>query len=81
LIYRLGVWRQEMENTRSNVAAEVKAHREESSANFDRIDRRLEAIDHVLARSSENRQRNARWKSRTERRIERLEERDPTKPD
>lgn len=44
LVYRLGVWRQEMENTKSNVCAEVKAHRDESSANFARLDQRLDAI-------------------------------------
>jgi hypothetical protein len=73
LIYRLGVWRQEMQNTRDNVAAEVKAHREESTANFDRIERRLEAIDHVVSISSEDRARAARWQSRTDRRLDRLE--------
>jgi len=44
LVYRLGVWRQEMENTKHNVGAEVKAHRDESAANFARIERRLEGI-------------------------------------
>ena len=73
LIYRLGVWRQEMEHTKDNVAAQVKAHREESTANFDRIERRLEAIDHLLAATTEQRARAARWQSRTERRLERLE--------
>lgn len=73
LIYRLGVWRQEMENTRNNVGAEVKAHREESTANFDRIERRLEAIDHMLAAASEQRAHAARWQTRTARRLERLE--------
>jgi hypothetical protein len=73
LIYRLGVWRQEMENTRNNVAAEVKAHREESAANFDRLDRRLEAIDHMVAASAEDRARSERRHARAERRIDRLE--------
>ena len=59
LVYRLGVWRQEMENTRDNVAAEVKAHREESASNFDRMERRLEAIDHLASISS-----YIRWHSR-----------------
>jgi len=73
LIYRLGVWRQEMENTKHNVAGEVKAHREESAANFDRMERRLEAIDHLIAISAEQRVRTARWHARTERRLDRLE--------
>jgi hypothetical protein len=68
LIYRLGVWRQELEHTRDAVAAEVKAHREESSTNFGRMERRLDAIDHLLAMSAEHRARAARWQIRTERR-------------
>ena len=76
LVYRLGVWRQEMENTKQNIGAEVKAHRGESAVNFDRIERRLEAIDHLLAASAEHRVRLLRWQSRTERRLERLERAD-----
>jgi hypothetical protein len=75
LVYRLGVWRQEMENTKNNVAAEVKAHRDESTANLGRIERRLEAIDHLLALASDERLRAARSQTRIERRLERLEER------
>jgi hypothetical protein len=73
LVYRLGVWRQEMENTKHNVGAEVKAHRDESAANFARLERRLEAIDHVLTAAAEQRVRVTRWQSRTERRLSRLE--------
>jgi hypothetical protein len=36
LVYRLGVWRQEMENTKQNLTAEIKAHREGAGAYFDR---------------------------------------------
>ena len=74
LVYRLGVWRQEMQNTRDNVTREVKAHRDESATNFDRIERRLEAIDHMLAASSEHRVRTVRWQARTNRRLDRMEE-------
>jgi hypothetical protein len=73
LIYRLGVWRQEMENTKHNVGAEVKAYREESTVNFDRLERRLEAIDHLMASSSEHRIRAVRWQARTDRRLDMLE--------
>ena len=73
LVYRLGVWRQEMEHTKHDVGAEVKAHRDESAANFDRLERRLEAIDHVLTKSAEERMRAQRRRARIERRIERLE--------
>ena len=73
LVYRLGVWRQEMEHTKHDVGAEVKAHRDESAANFDRLERRLEAIDHVVSAAAERDVRVARWQSRTERRLSRLE--------
>ena len=73
LVYRLGVWRQEMENTKHNVGAEVKAHRDESAANFNRLERRLEAIDHLVTAAAEQRVQAARWHSRTERRLARLE--------
>ena len=73
LIYRLGVWRQEMEQTKHDVANEVKAHREESADNFDRVERRLEAIDHLLGAMPDRLARARRWQSRAERRLERLE--------
>ena len=73
LIYRLGVWRQEMENTKNNVAAEVKAHRDESAVNFDRIERRLDAIDHLVSDETDFRARIERRQTRIERRLERLE--------
>jgi hypothetical protein len=48
LVYRLGVWRSEMEHTKHYVAEEVKAHREESAANFGRIERRLDALERAF---------------------------------
>jgi hypothetical protein len=74
LIYRLGVWRQEMENTKDKVCTEVKAHREESASNFDRVERRLDAIDHLLSDAAEQVARTARRQARGERRLDRLEE-------
>ena len=73
LIYRLGVWRQEMEHTKHDVAAEMKAQRAESAESFRRLERRLEAIDHLMTAAAEQRVRATRWQSRTERRLERLE--------
>ncbi len=75
LIYRLGVWRQEMENTKHNIGAEVKAYHEESTANFDRLERRLEAIDHMVGMSADFRQVANRRQVRTDRRLARLEQR------
>src|SRR5437868_870426 len=72
LVYRLGVWRQEMENTKHNVAAEVKALRDEMAIYFDGMNRRLDAMDHVSAIASESRARMARWQSKVERRLARL---------
>jgi hypothetical protein len=74
LIYRLGVWRSEMEHTKHDVGEEVKAHREESADNFERLERRFEAIDHVVSASHDHRLRTSRWQARTDRRLERLEQ-------
>jgi hypothetical protein len=73
-IYQLGVWRAEMEDTKHNVGAEVKAYREESAANFVRLERRLEAFDHLAAVATEHSARWTHWRTRTERRLARLEE-------
>lgn len=74
LIYRLGVWRQEMEHTKSSVGAEVRSHREESASNFARIERQLEALDHMLTDYMEFKQQASRWQYRIGRRLQRLEE-------
>ncbi|MDB4874266.1 MAG: hypothetical protein JWM41_712 [Gemmatimonadetes bacterium] len=73
LVYRLGVWRQEMEHTKHDVGGELKSYRESTTASFDRLERRLEAIDHQLALSADQGSRIARRQSRTERRLDRLE--------
>ena len=77
LVYRLGVWRQEMENTKSNVGAEVLALREESASNFARVERQLEALDHMITDYMEFKQRASRRHYRTVRRLERMEEKEP----
>jgi uncharacterized protein YdcH (DUF465 family) len=76
LVYRLGVWRQEMENTRTNVGAEVRSHREESASNFARMERQLEALDHMITDYMEFKQQASRWQRSNMRRLERLEEKD-----
>jgi hypothetical protein len=45
LVYRLGTWRQQMENTRHNVGEQVVAFRTEMTACFDRIERRLDRLE------------------------------------
>jgi hypothetical protein len=74
LVYRLGLWRQQMENAKDTVGTEIKAHREESAVHFERLERRLDAIDHVLGMLGEQLTRTARRQSRAERRLDRLEE-------
>jgi hypothetical protein len=44
-IYRLGVWRQEMDSTKASAVAEIQRFREEMAANFDRIERRLDRLE------------------------------------
>jgi hypothetical protein len=44
-VYRLGVWRQGMENTRNNIEAELKAFREEAAATLARMERRPSKYD------------------------------------
>lgn len=74
LIYRLGVWRQEMENTKHNVGAELKAYHDESTANFDRLERRLDAIDQVVGLAADFRLVANRRQVCTDRRLARLEQ-------
>jgi hypothetical protein len=78
LIYKLGVWRQKLDATTEGVLAEVRAHREESSATFGGIERRLDAVDHLLALLAERVVRLARWQARTDRRLDRLDRADPS---
>ena len=73
LVYRLGVWRQEVESRASTVGAELKAYHEASAANFDRLDRRLEAIDHLMTIAAEFRAVAHRRLAMIDRRLERLE--------
>jgi hypothetical protein len=74
LVYRLGVWRQEMENTRTNVGAEVRSHREESTSNFARMERQLEGLDHMITDYMEFKHQASGWQWDVDRRLERLEE-------
>ena len=72
-VYRLGVWREEMENTKNNIGAEVKAYHAASCESFDRLDRRLEVIDRVVTNAARRAVRASRWQARTERRLDGLE--------
>lgn len=74
LVYKLGVWRQGMEDTKSNVGAEVRSHREESASNFARIEQRLETLDHLMTDSMEFKKKALREYRKVARRLDRLEE-------
>jgi hypothetical protein len=50
LVYRLGVWRQEMHHARDVVGTQVANLRDQCAASFGRIDRRLTAIERRLHR-------------------------------
>src|SRR6185437_12243206 len=76
LIYRLGVWRQQLEQTRDEVSAQVRAHREESGGCFHRIERRLEAMDHMLSLAADRQSSALRRQLRIERRLDRFEQSD-----
>ncbi len=49
MVYRLGVWRQEMVNTKHNIGAEIARYREETNRDFDQLNRRLDSIEHRFA--------------------------------
>ena len=73
MVYRLGVWRQEMYNTKHDVGAEVARYREESLKSFERLERRFTAFDQFVAHAIEQRVTSERWQTRVESRLERLE--------
>ncbi len=50
MVYRLGVWRQEMYNTKHNVGAEIARYRVESTQQFEQLHRRLTAVEAGLRR-------------------------------
>jgi len=66
LVYRLGIWRQEMFNTKHNAGTEVSRLREETTKGFDGIHRRLDAIDRRLDDAAEQRVTRERWQARVD---------------
>ena len=66
LVYRLGVWRAEMQNTKHSVGAEVARYREESREGFARLERRFEALDQVVVTLNEQRIAVERLQARTD---------------
>ncbi|MEP6621840.1 MAG: hypothetical protein ABJE47_21120 [bacterium] len=62
LVYRLGVWRQEMENTKHTVGADVRAYHAEAMANFEKLGHRLDTLEELVGASS-GRSRRGAWSS------------------
>ncbi|MEO6878456.1 MAG: hypothetical protein ABI205_08250 [Gemmatimonadaceae bacterium] len=75
MVYKLGVWRSDMENVKHNIAGQVRSLSEESSANFARMDQKLEGFDHLISAVMEQRSIDERRHARAARRIARLEAR------
>lgn len=70
LAYKLGVWRQEMENMKHNVAHEIARHHERSAVEFRRLDARLGAIEKFIDSAIEQRVAIERWQSRVDTALE-----------
>ena len=66
LVYRLGVWRAEMQHTKHHIGAELVRFREESRADFVRLDRRFTSIEQFIAAATEQRVATERWQARVE---------------
>jgi hypothetical protein len=70
LVYRFGVWRQEIHNTKHDVAGEIARYREESNRNFARLEQRLDVFDRAVTAAQEYRLASERWQGRVETRLE-----------
>ena len=69
-VYRLGVWREQMNNAKDNVTAEVARHREEANQHFAAIEWRLASIERYVATGAEQRVALERWQGRVDVAIE-----------
>jgi hypothetical protein len=74
LIYRLGVWRQEMENTKNNVGTEVRSYLDRSALNLARIEQQLARLDPVIKDYMAFKRFTERWQEDADERLNRLEE-------
>ena len=73
-VYRLGIWREQMNNTKSSVTAELARHREESAHHFVAIERRLTSIEEYMRQyvsdGVEHRALLERWQGRVDTTLE-----------
>ena len=74
LVYRLGVWRQEMVNTKHNVGAEVARHREESAQQFARLEHRFSAVERFIEAATEHRVGVERWQGHVDTTLEAIDD-------
>ena len=65
-VYRLGIWREQMNVTKQNVTAEVARHREEANQHFANIERRLASIERHITGFVEQRASLERWQGRVD---------------
>jgi len=75
LVYRLGVWRQEMVNTKLNIAGEIARYREEMVQRFEHLDRRWSTIDRFIEAATEQRVAGERWQARVDATLEAIDTR------
>jgi len=75
LVYRLGGWRQEMQNTKVNVAGEIARYREEMVRSFDQLERRFTNIDRFIQAAAEQRVAGERWQARVDTTLEAVDTR------
>ncbi|HEY5062135.1 MAG TPA: hypothetical protein VII52_11405 [Gemmatimonadaceae bacterium] len=74
MIYRLGVWRQEMANIKHNVGAEVARYRQESAEQFARLESRFSAIERFIEAATEHRLGVERWQGRVDTTLEAIDQ-------
>jgi hypothetical protein len=74
MIYRLGVWRQEMANIKHNVGAEVSRFRQESAEQFARLENRFGAFERFVESTTEHRVSMERWQGRVDTTLEAIDE-------
>jgi hypothetical protein len=74
LVYRLGVWRQEMVNTKHNIGAEIAGYRAESKEQFLRLEHRFAAVERFIELTTEHRVGIERWQGRVDTTLEALDD-------
>ncbi|HTR77638.1 MAG TPA: hypothetical protein VMH39_05995 [Gemmatimonadaceae bacterium] len=70
MVYRLGMWRQDMHNMKHNIGAEVSRYREETNQELRLLGRGLESIQQYIAAATEQRVASERWQARVDTTIE-----------